>query len=166
MRTRPEDISLTREEVDMASSRRRTGSARGWSWTAKEMWPRRLPNSVPVIFRPREGEMEVAERVEGMESQLHAGMMVWKVKMLRNERMSEDSFFVVVGFVCCCGEEKEEIEGDDPFFKRSLSKKSLDSEALRFEGMILNLLFLVVALLLLWRVRFCSCCCCCFMLIC
>jgi acetolactate synthase small subunit len=46
--------------------------------------------------------MEVDERVEGMVSQLHVGIMVWKVKMLRNERMSEDSFFVVVvGFMDC-----------------------------------------------------------------
>lgn len=99
MRTRPEDISLTREEVDIASSRRRRGSARGWSWTAKEMWPRRFPKSVPVTLRVREGEIEV-ERVEGIVSQLHEGKMVWKVKMLRNDLMSEDSFFVV-GFVDC-----------------------------------------------------------------
>jgi hypothetical protein len=46
--------------------------------------------------------MEVEESVEGMVSQLHVGNMVWKVKMLRNERMSEDSFFVVVvGFMDC-----------------------------------------------------------------
>jgi len=55
-----------------------------------------------VTLRPREGEIEVEERVEGMVSQLHVGNLVWKVKMLRNERMSEDSFFVVVVCFGCC----------------------------------------------------------------
>ena len=55
-----------------------------------------------MTLRPREGEIEVEERVEGMVSQLHVGNLVWKVKMLRNERMSEDSFFVVVVCFGCC----------------------------------------------------------------
>lgn len=54
-----------------------------------------------MTLRPT-GDLIEVESVEGIVSQLHVGKMVWKVKMLRNERMSEDSLFVDVGFVCCC----------------------------------------------------------------
>lgn len=86
MRTSPEDISLTSEEVDIASSRSKTGSDLGSSWTAKLTCPRRLPKRVPVTFRPREGAVE---RVEGRASHLHVGIMVGKERKLRKERRSD-----------------------------------------------------------------------------
>jgi hypothetical protein len=97
MRTSPEDISLTREDVDMASSRSKTGSDLGSSWTAKLTLPRRLPKRVPVTFRPREG---VTEMWEEMVSHLQlAGRLIMaagKEMRLRKERRSEVIFFGVL----------------------------------------------------------------------
>ena len=93
MRTRPEDISLTREEVDMASSRRRRGSERGSSWTAKVTWPRRRPKRVPVTFRPEEG---LKDRFVGKESHLQEGRTEGKEKKLRRERRKEERVLVFV----------------------------------------------------------------------
>ena len=147
----------------MASSRRRRGSARGSSWTAKEMWPRRWPKRVPVTLRPSEGVME---RLEGMASHLHAGIIVGKVKMLRNDRTRTESLLLVLAVVGLVWWLllllKEETEGEEPRRMRSLSATSSGSEARERawwpEGMILLLLNLaVLVLVLLWRMRFCSC---------
>lgn len=71
MRTRPEDISLMRDEVDVANSSNKTGWDRGSSWMAKVTWPRRRPKRVPVTLRPREG---LTERWVGMGSHLQVGI--------------------------------------------------------------------------------------------
>lgn len=92
MRTRPEDISLTREEVDMASSSSKRGGERGSSWTAKLTWPRRLPKRVPVTLRPRAG---VIERWVFL-SHLQVGMMVGKERRLRRERRREEILLCVL----------------------------------------------------------------------
>lgn len=102
------------------------------------------------------------DRWEGIVNHLHVGTMVGKVKMLRNERMREESLF---GFVVSWWWNwKEEMEfGEEPRRMRRLSERLSKSEARWFEGMILLLLLVVVVLVLvlLWRMRFC---CCCFML--
>lgn len=70
----------------MASSRRRRGSERGSSWTAKVTWPRRRPKRVPVTLRPREG---LKERWGWKESHLHEGRMEGKEMKLRRVRRKE-----------------------------------------------------------------------------
>lgn len=73
----------------MASSSRRTGSERVSSWTAKVTWPRRLPKSVPVTLRPRDGVRERERLRLGIVSHLQVGR-VGKVMTWRRERRREE----------------------------------------------------------------------------
>lgn len=81
--TNPDDISLTRVDVETASSMMNTGADLGSYWTAKLTWPRRLPNRVPVTLRPRVGVME---RWEDIVSQRQVGSIIGKEMRLMSER--------------------------------------------------------------------------------
>lgn len=81
--TNPDDISLTRVDVDTASSMINTGADLGSYWTAKLTCPRRLPNRVPVTLRPRVG---VIERWEGIVSHRQVGRIMGKEMRLMSDR--------------------------------------------------------------------------------